>query len=70
MGHLNDRKKEKYQEMRRLLQILEESEIVIVPADKTNSFRITRKGKYNNMVEEHLRQSERDIEKGKAAEIF
>ena len=36
-------KREKYQEMRRPLKILEESEIVIVPTDKTNSFRITRK---------------------------
>ena len=31
-------KKEKDQEMRRLLQSLEESEIVIFPTEKTNSF--------------------------------
>ena len=37
--------------MRRLLQILEESEIVFVPANKTNSFRSTRKDKYKIMVE-------------------
>ena len=36
-------KREKYQEMRRPLKIPEESEIVIVPTDKTNSFRSTRK---------------------------
>ena len=36
-------KKEKDQEMRRLLQSLEESDIIIVPTDKTNSFRIIRK---------------------------
>ena len=36
-------KRKKYQEMRRPLKISEESEIVIVPTDRTNSFRSTKK---------------------------
>ena len=35
--------KEKYEEMRRLPQSIEESEILIVPTDKTNMFRSMRK---------------------------
>ena len=53
---------EKYQEMRRLLQSLEESDKVIVTAEKTNNFRSTRKEKYKTMTEEYLRQSEKYIE--------
>ena len=56
--------------MRRLLQSLEESEIVIVPTDKNNIFRSMRKEKYKTMVEEYLKQSEREIEIGKVAEMF
>ena len=48
--------------MRRLLQSLEESDIVIVTAEKNNTFRSTRKEKYKTMAEEHLRQSEKYIE--------
>ena len=36
-------KKEKYQELRRLLQSLEESDIVIFTTDKTNRFRSMKK---------------------------
>ena len=43
-------KKEKDQEMRRLLQSLDEGEVVIVPTDKTNRFRSMRKYKYETMV--------------------
>ena len=56
--------------MRRLLQSLEESEIVIVPTDKTNRFRSMRKDKYKNMVTEDLKQSAREIERGWVTEIF
>ena len=54
-------KKEKDQEMRRLLQSLEESEIVIVPTDKTNRFISMKKEENKNIVKEHLKQSARDI---------
>ena len=47
-------KKEKYQEMRRLLQSLEEIEIVVVPTDKTNRFRSMKREEYKTMVKEHL----------------
>ena len=49
--------------MRRLLNILEESEIVIVQTDKTNRFRSMRKQKYKIMVKEHLKQSAREIDR-------
>ena len=52
-------KKEIYQEMRRPLQNLEESEIVIVPTEKANRFRSTRKCRYETMAEEHTKQQER-----------
>ena len=54
--------------MRRLLHSLEESEIIIVPTKKNNSFRSMRK--YKTVVEEYFRQSAREIERGKVAEIF
>ena len=41
-------KKYKYQEMRRLLQILEEIEIVNFPNEKTNSFISTKRNKTHN----------------------
>ena len=41
MEHLNYRKKKKVNKLRRLLQGLEESEMVILPTEKTKSFRIT-----------------------------
>ena len=56
--------------MRRILQILEESEIVIVPTDKTNRFRSMKKEEYKTMVTEHLKQSERNMDKGRVTEIF
>ena len=49
-------KKEKYQELRRLLQSLKESDIVIVPNYKTNMFRSMKKEEYKTMVKEHLNQ--------------
>ena len=55
--------------MRRLLQSLEESEIVMVPNDKTNSFRITRERKYKTMVEEHLIKPAKVIERGNTVDI-
>ena len=40
--------------MRRILQRLEESEILIVPNDNANSFISTRKTKYITMVVEEV----------------
>ena len=57
--------KEKDQELRRLLQSLEESDIVIVPTDKTNRFRSMKKEEYKTMVKEHLKKSARVIERGR-----
>ena len=62
-------KKEKYQELRRLLQTLEESDIVFVPTDKTNRFRIMNREEYKTTVKEHLNQSAREIERGRVVEI-
>ena len=56
--------------MIRLVQILEETKIVIVPTDKTKHFRRMRKYKYKIMVKENLKQSARDIERGRVTEIF
>ena len=56
--------------MRRLIQILEVSEIVIVPTDKTNRFTSMRKEKYKTMVKEHLKQSAREMDRGRVTEIF
>ena len=55
--------------MRRLLQSLEESDIVIVPTDKTNRFRSMKKEEYKTMVKENLKKSSREIEKGRVVEI-
>ena len=44
--------------MRRLLQILEESEIVIVPTEKTNRFISMKKEKYKTMVKENLKNQQ------------
>ena len=63
-------KKEKYQEMRRILQSLEESEIVIVTNDKTNRFISMRKEKYKTMVKEHLKKSAREIYRERVTETF
>ena len=49
--------------MRRLLQSLEESEIVIVPTDKTNRFRSMKKEEYNTMVGTPQTVRKRDIER-------
>ena len=43
-------KKEKDLELRRLLQTLEQSDIVFVPTDKINKFRSMKKEEYKNMV--------------------
>ena len=51
--------------MRGILWILEESQIAIVPTEKTNSFRSMIKWKYKTMVEEHLKQPSVNIERGK-----
>ena len=51
--------------MRRLLQRLEESEMVIVTTEYTNIFISTRKEKYTTIVEEHLRKSAGYIYRGK-----
>ena len=56
--------------MRRLLQRLEESEMVIVTTEYTNIFISTRKEKYTTIVEEHLRKSAGYIYRGKITEIF
>ena len=56
--------------MRRLLQSIEESEIVIVPTDKTNMFISMRKYKYKTIVKEHLKQSTREIQRVRVTEIF
>ena len=56
--------------MSRLLQSVEESEIVIVQDDKTNKFRSMKKQEYKTMVKEHLKKSAREIERGRVTEIF
>ena len=53
----------------RLLQSLEESEIVIVPTDKTNRFRSTNKEEYKTMVKENLKKSSREIDRVRVVEI-
>ena len=45
--------------MSRLLQSLEESEIVIVPTDKTNRFRNIKKEEYKTTVKEHLKNHQK-----------
>ena len=52
------------------IRLLEESDQVIVPTDKTNSFRNMDTEKYMTMVNEHLRCSSREIEIDKVREIF
>ena len=63
MGHEIPEKKEKYQELRRLLKILEETDIVIVTTDKTNRFRSIKKEEYKTKLKENLKQSARYIER-------
>ena len=48
---------------------LDESDQVIVPTDKTNSF-ISLDTKNMTMVNEHLRSLLREIDRDKAGEIF
>ena len=55
-------KKEKDLELKRLLQTLERSDIVFVPTIKTNKYESMEKDEYKNLVKEHLKQSEREIE--------
>ena len=62
--------KDKYQEISRLLQSLGESDIFIVPNDKTKRFRSMKKQEVKTMVKEHLKQSSREIERGRVTEIF
>ena len=52
-----------------ILQKLEKSDIVFVPTDKTNKFRSMKKEEYKDMVKEHLKQSAREIERGRVVEI-
>ena len=47
--------------MNETIRILEESYQVIVPTDKTNSFRCMDTKKYMNMVNEHLRCSSNEV---------
>ena len=63
-------RKEKDQEIRRLLQRLEESEIVIVLTEETNSFRSMKKEKYKTMGKKHLKQSAKEIERVRVTGIF
>ena len=51
------------------IRILEESDQVIFPTDKTNSFRTMDTEKYMTMVNEHLRCSSREIERDRVKEI-
>ena len=62
-------KKEKDLELKRLLQTLEKSDIVFVPTDKTNKYESMEKDEYKNLVKEHLKQSAREIERGRVVEI-
>ena len=62
-------KKDKDLELRRLLQTLEESDIVFVPSDKTKFFRSIKKEEYKTIVKEYLQQSAREIERGRVVEI-
>ena len=52
------------------IRLLDESDQIIVPTDKTNSFRNMDTEKYMTMVNEHLRCSSREIERDKVREIF
>ena len=56
--------------MNETIRILEESDQVIVPTDKTNSFRCMGMKKYMTMVNEHLRCPSKEIERDKVREIF
>ena len=56
--------------MRRLLQRLEESEMVTVTTEETNIIISMRKEKYTTTVEEHLRKPAGYIYRGKLTEIF
>ena len=57
-------------EMGETLSILEESDQVIVPTDKTDSFRIMDTKKYMTMVNENLRCSSKKIYRDRLREIF
>ena len=48
-------------DMNETIRILEESYQVIVPTDKTNSFRCMDTKKYMTMVNEHLRCSSNEV---------
>ena len=52
------------------MQLLEESDQVIVPTVKTNSFISVYTKKYMTMVIEHLRCSSKKIDRNKVREIF
>ena len=56
--------------MNETILLLEESDQVIFPTDKTNSFRCMYTKKYMAMVNEHLRCSSKEIEGDKVREIF
>ena len=57
-------------DINKTIRILEESDEVIVPTDKTNSFINMDTEKYMTMVNENLRCSSREIERDKVRECF
>ena len=56
--------------MNESILILEESDRVIVPTDKTNSFICMDTKKYMTMVNENLRFLSKEIERDKMRDIF
>ena len=57
-------------DMNETIRILEESDQVIVPTDKTNSFRCMDTKTYLTMVNGHLRCSSKENERDKVRKIF
>ena len=64
------RRCKKHWDINETIRLLDESDQVILPADKTNSFRNMDTEKYMTMVNENLRCSSREIERDKVREIF
>ena len=52
------------------LRILEESDKLIIPTDKTNSFRSVETKQYMTMANKNLRCSSREVYRDKVREIF
>ena len=63
-------KKEKDQELRRILQSLEERDIVIVPTEKTNRFRMMKKEEYKTTLKENPQAISKRYREGNGTEIF